>query len=82
MPFRQHQDWAQGDGQRCRHHAACMDVLAGELGIDGGWRNGGAGDIRHAWNEYPVDTNGDGVDDSVLIVDSYNEIIMRCPTGK
>jgi hypothetical protein len=62
----------KGTGNVCRHHASCMDVLAGKLGIGAGWKNGGSFSLgRHAWNEYPIDGG-------TLIVDSYNDIIIRC----
>ncbi|MEJ7735399.1 MAG: hypothetical protein WKG00_40210 [Polyangiaceae bacterium] len=62
----------KGTGNVCRHHASCMDVLGGKLGVGAGWKNGGSSSLgRHAWNEYPIDGG-------TLIVDSYNDIIIRC----
>ena len=33
----------------------------------------------HAWTEHPIDTNGDGKADTVIIIDPYNQVYYQCP---
>lgn len=58
----------------CRHHAACVDDVLDEMGISHSFDES----PTHLWNEAPVDTDGDGVNDGTLIIDSYNDVYILC----
>ncbi len=58
----------------CRHHAACVDDVLDEMGLPHSFDES----PTHLWNEAPVDTDGDGVNDATLIMDSYNGIYILC----
>lgn len=58
----------------CRHHAAALDNVLGKMGIDVDW----ALSPSHAWNEVPIDDDGDGNPDRIIIIDSYNDVYMEC----
>ncbi len=58
----------------CRHHAACLDDVLDQMGIDSSFDDS----PNHLWNEAGIDTNGDGDDDGYLVMDSYNGIYIIC----
>jgi hypothetical protein len=58
----------------CRHHAACVDDVLDAMGI----AHVNEGSLTHAFTEVPIDTDGDGVDDAVMVIDAYNHIYYVC----
>lgn len=64
----------------CRDHAKCQNDIALSCGIPTVWSCGFASDENgHAWTEHPIDTNGDGKPDIVIVIDPYNQIYYQCP---
>ena len=64
----------------CRDHAKCQNDIALSCGIPTVWSCGFASDEEgHAWTEHPIDTNGDGKPDIVIVIDPYNQIYYQCP---
>jgi hypothetical protein len=64
----------------CRDHAKCQNDIALSCGIPTVWTCGMKGDDDgHAWTEHPIDTNGDGKPDIVIVIDPYNQIYYQCP---
>ena len=59
----------------CRHHMAGLRAVLIKLGLG----ESATGSVTHAWNEIEIDTNGDGVTDTILIADSYNDIYYTVP---
>ncbi|MFO0633578.1 MAG: hypothetical protein U0168_12070 [Nannocystaceae bacterium] len=60
----------------CRHHAACVDDVLDAMGIP----HVNEGSFTHAFTEVPMDTDGDGVDDAIMVMDAYNDIYYICDT--
>lgn len=64
----------------CRDHAKCQNDIALSCGIGTVWSCGFTSPANgHAWTEHPVDTNGDGKPDIVVVIDPYNQIYYQCP---
>jgi hypothetical protein len=64
----------------CRDHAKCQNDIALSCGIPTVWSCGFKSDDEgHAWTEHPIDTNGDGKPDTVIVIDPYNQIYYQCP---
>ena len=64
----------------CRDHAKCQNDIALSCGIPTVWSCGFKSDDEgHAWTEHPIDTNGDGTPDIVIVIDPYNQIYYQCP---
>jgi hypothetical protein len=58
----------------CRNHAACVDDVLDAMDID----HSNEGSISHAYTEVKIDTNGNDIVDSVMVMDSYNDIYYVC----
>ncbi len=59
----------------CRHHMGSLYKVLKKMG----YGNTATGSITHAWNEVELDTDGDGVKDTILVLDSYNGIYYTVP---
>ena len=59
----------------CRHHMGSLYKVLKKMG----YGNTATGSITHAWNEVEIDTDGDGVKDTIVVLDSYNGIYYTVP---
>lgn len=59
----------------CRHHMGSLYKVLKKMG----YGDTATGSVTHAWNEVELDTNGDGVKDTILVLDSYNGIYYTVP---
>jgi hypothetical protein len=62
------------DEYNCKHHAACVDDVLDALDIS----HSNEGSMTHAYTEVRIDTNGNDIVDSVMVMDSYNDIYYVC----
>lgn len=65
---------ASGD-KVCRHHMGSLYKVLKKMG----YGNTATGSMTHGWNEVAIDTNGDGVVDTIVVLDSYNSIYYTVP---
>jgi hypothetical protein len=63
------------DGNVCRHHARCFDLIYSEMNLNSTRENMMVGLSGHSYNIVP--TTGGGR----YYADSYNNILFWCPAG-
>jgi hypothetical protein len=59
----------------CRHHMGSLYKVLKKMG----YGDTATGSVTHAWNEVAIDTNGDGVADTIVVLDSFNDIYYTVP---
>lgn len=59
----------------CRHHMGSLYRVLLAMGYPGT----NEGSFTHAWNEVQIDTDGDGIKDTIVVLDSFNGIYYTAP---